>query len=446
MATPNISLRAGTYPSGTEIGVTTSDSDAVIYFTLDGSPPSPASKRYRAPIRLGPDTTANGIMRLRAIEVSPDGRSSPVAAADFERASGIVIRFRKPDTWSSAYIHYWGTVPDGLSTRWPGQPMSRDTDGWYSFELPGQTSANLVFNDAGGAQTQDLTVDTPDAWFIDGERWTVEPARFSSFVFPGGVTKALVVSMDDGPVQDRRLVELLNRHGIRGTFHLNSGRLGEPGHVSPDEVASLYAGHEVSTHSVSHPYLDSLSRAEITAEVDFDRSVLSLISGGDVRGHAYPFGAYNSEVLEVLRELGFAYARTASPTHKLRLPGDPLAWNPSCHQSAAGELVDAFLARADTELALFFIYGHSWELDAEEPANGWAYMESLAQRLGGRSDIWYATAIEVADYIQAMCAVQSSLADDSLHNPSGIDLWIRARAPVVRLSSGEAVKGFSGLV
>ncbi|WP_176722516.1 polysaccharide deacetylase family protein [Candidatus Thiosymbion oneisti] len=228
----------------------------------------------------------------------------------------------------------------------------------------------------------------------------------SNFLFPGGLGKALVLSMDDGPVQDRRLIELLGRHGVRGTFHLSSGCLGRPDHIDPEEVASLYAGHEVSTHSVSHPYLDSLSRTAIAAEVGNDRAALSQLLGRDVRGHAYPFGAHNATVIEVLGELGIAYARTADQTRDFRLPADLLAWNPSCHHSAAGELAEMFLDLPDQHPALFFIYGHSWELDSEEPTNSWAYMEALLQRLGGRSDIWYATAIEVADYVRAIRAVQ----------------------------------------
>jgi peptidoglycan/xylan/chitin deacetylase (PgdA/CDA1 family) len=431
----------GTYPSETAIFITSSGPDTEICYTLDGSPPSPGSKRYRGPILLGPDTTSNGKMCLRAVAVGPDGRSSPVAAADFERTAGISIRFRRPDAWSSAFIHYWDTEPDCLSTEWPGQPMSAREDGWYWLELPGQSSASLVFNDPGGAQTRDLRVDVPDAWFVGEDCWDIDPARFASFLFPGGVSKALVLSMDDGPVQDRRLVELLNRHGIRGTFHLNSGRLGQPGYADADEVASLYAGHEVSTHTVTHPYLDSLSPDEIVTEVDFDRAVLSRISGGEVRGHAYPFGARNRTVIEVLRRLRIAYARTASSTGRFALPSDPLAWIPSCHHSVADSLADAFFSLPDHALSLFFIFGHSWELDAAEPTNSWTYMESLLQRLGGRDDIWYGTAIEVADYIRAIRSVQPSLGEDRLHNPSRVDLWFRGARTAVRLPAGESIEG-----
>jgi peptidoglycan/xylan/chitin deacetylase (PgdA/CDA1 family) len=436
MASVAIDPSPGAYPSGTPISILCSEPDAEIFFTLDGSPPSQTSKLYRGPIHLGPDTTADGKMRLRAIAVGPNGQGSPVAAADFERAAGVSIRFRKPDAWASAFIHYWGTEPDGLSTQWPGEPMSPQGDGWYRIDLPGQSTASLVFNDHGRAQTRDLRVDIPDAWLIGEERWDIDPARFSSFLFPRGVSKALVLSMDDGPVQDRRLVEFLNRRGIRGTFHLNSGRLDQPGHIGADEVASLYAGHEVSTHSVTHPYLDSLSPDEITAEVDFDRSVLSQTSGREVRGHAYPFGAYNAAVIEVLRRLEFAYARTASPTNRFDLPSDPLVWNPTCHHSVASSLADAFLSLPDSTLSLFFIYGHSWELDAGKPTNSWAHMESLLERLGGRDDIWYATAIEVADYTRAIREARPSLAEDSLYNPTETDLWLRGAGSVVQFPAG----------
>jgi len=291
------------------------------------------------------------------------------------------------------------------------------------------------FRETDGAYDRDPSENMMDTGFSDTERRDSDPARPADFRFPGGLSKALVLSMDDGPVQDRHLIGLLNRHGVRGTFHLSSGRFGQPDSVASEEVASLYAGHEVSTHSVSHPYLGSLSRTEIAAEVGDDRTALSRLLGRDVRGHAYPFGAHNATVIEVLGKLGIAYARTADQTRDFRLPAD----HPSCHHSAAGELAEAFLALPNRSLALFFIYGHSWELDSGEPTNSWDYMKALLQRLGGRSDVWYATAIEVADYVRAMRAVQPARGGNGLYNPSGIELWLWAGQTSVRLPSGASI-------
>ena len=41
--------------------------------------------------------------------------------------------------------------------------------------------------------------------------------------FPGGKTRALTFSYDDGVSQDMRLVTLFNLYGLKGTFNLNSG-------------------------------------------------------------------------------------------------------------------------------------------------------------------------------------------------------------------------------
>ncbi|MRR36666.1 polysaccharide deacetylase, partial [bacterium] len=74
-------------------------------------------------------------------------------------------------------------------------------------------------------------------------------------LFPGGRRKALSLSYDDGTIHDRTMVSILNRYGIRATFHLNSAKLGQEGCVSAAEVRSLYSGHEIASHTMNHPNL-----------------------------------------------------------------------------------------------------------------------------------------------------------------------------------------------
>ena len=45
-------------------------------------------------------------------------------------------------------------------------------------------------------------------------------------LFPEGKNKALILSYDDGAIQDRKLVDLMNKYHLIGTFHLNSNKLG----------------------------------------------------------------------------------------------------------------------------------------------------------------------------------------------------------------------------
>lgn len=71
--------------------------------------------------------------------------------------------------------------------------------------------------------------------------------------FPGGKHKVLTMSYDDGRLEDRRLVELFNRYGIRGTFNLNGG-LPRPERIPESEWVELYKGHEVACHTYHHPH------------------------------------------------------------------------------------------------------------------------------------------------------------------------------------------------
>lgn len=47
--------------------------------------------------------------------------------------------------------------------------------------------------------------------------------------FPQGRAKALTLSYDDGVEQDIRLIEIMGKHGLKGTFNLNSGLYAEEG-------------------------------------------------------------------------------------------------------------------------------------------------------------------------------------------------------------------------
>jgi len=121
------------------------------------------------------------------------------------------------------------------------------------------------------------------------------PNRIEIPSFPGAKRIAVTTSWDDGVVEDRRVVEKFNEWGIKGTFNLNSGKLGRTGerkamvrnesaNIDASEVASLYAGHEVAIHTVTHPHLANIDPSAAALEVLEDRKALEdlvLFSWGD---------------------------------------------------------------------------------------------------------------------------------------------------------------------
>ena len=182
--------------------------------------------------------------------------------------------------------------------------------------------------------------------------------------FYQGKRHALTMSYDDGKITDRRLVELFNRYGIKGTFHLNSGRLGQEKYIRAEEVKTLYAGHEVAGHSLNHPYLERLPAEALMREIREDRKQLEKLTGKLVQGFSYPYGTWNSQVISALRCCGIAYSRTTKSTGRFDLPEDFMKWHPTCHhREALLEKADLFLERTEKSFTnmLFYVWGHSNE-------------------------------------------------------------------------------------
>lgn len=252
--------------------------------------------------------------------------------------------------------------------------------------------------------------------------------------FPGGKTKCLTMSYDDGKIFDRRLVDIFNRHGIRGTFNLNSGRFGGD-NIAPEEVKALYAGHEVASHTLTHPHLVQCPPPAVLDEVTQDRRNLEALAGYPVRGFAYPYGVYNDEVVRALKSCGIVYARTVESTHQFFLPDDFLRWKPTCHHDDhLLELGQKYLDRKDTvHLSLMYVWGHSYEFDGHD---NWQLMEDFCALMGGKADIWYATNIEIVDAVEAFRRLRFSQDNSFVYNPSAQSVWISVQGAPVEIPGG----------
>ena len=261
-------------------------------------------------------------------------------------------------------------------------------------------------------------------------------------MFPGGRQRALTLSYDDGTIHDRRLVEIMNRHGIRGTFHLNGGRLGADGgrFLSREEVAVLFQGHEVSAHSLTHPFLDALPPSQVAVEMLEDRRALEALVGYPVRGMSYPCGTYNEALRQQLPALGIEYSRTVQSTDGFDVPSDFLQWDPTCHHKSPKlmELADRFLAPGKKwRPCLFYLWGHSYEFENDK---NWELIERFSGCVGGREDVWYATNIEIVDYLNACRGLRFAFAGNAVCNPAGLEVWIDVDGTAVRVPPGQTVR------
>ncbi|NMA82332.1 MAG: polysaccharide deacetylase family protein [Epulopiscium sp.] len=253
--------------------------------------------------------------------------------------------------------------------------------------------------------------------------------------FPGGKHKVLTMSYDDGKIADRRLVEIFNHYGIKGTFHINSGLLGETDRLTEEEVVELYRGHEVSVHTVTHPTLARCFKEEIVQQIYEDRRMLESLFGYPIRGMSYPNGSYNQQILDMLPHLGIEYARTVGSSKNFEMPRNFHEWKATCHHNQ--DLID--LGKTFVELHkkqyfyMMYVWGHSYEFDND---NNWGLIEEFCKLVGKREDIWYATNIEIVDYLHVLENLRFTIERDKVINPSAMSAWLQVDGKIIKVNSG----------
>ncbi|MCM1193664.1 MAG: polysaccharide deacetylase family protein [Butyrivibrio sp.] len=262
------------------------------------------------------------------------------------------------------------------------------------------------------------------------------------FVYPKGLRKALTFSYDDGQIYDRRLAELLRSHGMKGTFHLNSGNLeqGEKGsfYVAEGELQEVYRGHEIACHGVQHRNPTTITGRQLLTELQEDREKLEKLTGEMVQGLSYAFGSYSPEVIETAKMVGIKYSRTVNGTHGFFPPADFMQWHPTCHHDdRLLELGDSFLDVAEYyELPLMYVWGHSFEFGR---SGDWSVIEAFAEKMAGKADTWYATNGEICNYISAVRRQEFSADGLTMYNPTAVSVWVSTKEGLREIKSGETV-------
>ena len=271
--------------------------------------------------------------------------------------------------------------------------------------------------------------------------------------FPEGKPKALTLSYDDDTRPNIKFCEILDKYGLKCTFNINSGLFKDDDDTSVSRTMKktealeffnkcLDNGHEVAVHSCRHPFLESLPPSMATLEVINDRIALEKMFGRIIRGMAYPQGTYDDELVNCLRACGIAYARTTYQTEKFDIPTDWLRLPSTCRHKNPRlmELAKNFAESAPRRPQLFYLWGHSYEFDDD---NNWDLIENFAKYTGGRDDVWYATNIEIYEYIDDYNRLVFSADGQTVYNPTLRTLFFNneAKTECVRsIAPGETLK------
>lgn len=243
--------------------------------------------------------------------------------------------------------------------------------------------------------------------------------------------KYFTLSFDDGLEQDKKIIQILKEHGMHGcTFNLNAGLMGKKqvmGRISEygfmekedlsllekktrfvhyvpdyripaDEIAQVYEGFEVASHAYLHQNLKKLSEAELDECIQKDTEALKKLTGKEIVGFAYPFGAVSDKAVAVLKKHGIRYARTTMSSKGFELPQDPYRLAATCWigQKETFEFVQRFIESKPTEKdQMLYIWGHGYEFDFGTDRNNWDNLKRLCDMIAGADDILNCTNGEI---------------------------------------------------
>ena len=265
--------------------------------------------------------------------------------------------------------------------------------------------------------------------------------------FPNWKAKAVTLSYDDAVVFDERLIAVMQKYGLRGTFNVNGGQMDGTHYRRMDEAraVNLYrnANMEVAMHGFDHAFLHGSTGADIIKEYYEDKVKLEETFGTVMRGGAYAYGVYNDEIVNVLKTLGVDYFRTTESTERFDIPTDWLRLKPTCKHTAKNlfALLDTFLTSApdkhyNAKPLLFYLWGHSYEFEDD---NNWEVIEKFGEKVAEYDDIWHATNAEIYDYVKAYESLIFSAKGDKIINPSATDVYLFCDRKQVLVPAGKTV-------
>ncbi len=164
---------------------------------------------------------------------------------------------------------------------------------------------------------------------------------------PGPVT--VTIGFDDGYADQYLARAILAAHGMQATFYVNTGVVGDSVHLTWTDLTNLYAdGNEIGGHGLTHANLKNLKGTALRGEICTDR--INLFDHGfQPVSFAYPFGNYNSNTIQALKDCGYNSGRTVSLGPDSLPPHNPYAtWAmPSVKNSTSVATIEGWITQAE---------------------------------------------------------------------------------------------------
>ena len=141
-------------------------------------------------------------------------------------------------------------------------------------------------------------------WLVNNGYTSITLPQMYDYLFEGGdlPKKPVMLTFDDGWAGQYAAAQELNARGLTGVFFIIAGYA----ELSDAQIRQIAAwGHEIESHTMSHPYLTKLADAQLAYEVNQSKRSLEARFGGPIQFLAYPDGDYNGRVMDAVAAAGY---------------------------------------------------------------------------------------------------------------------------------------------
>jgi len=124
--------------------------------------------------------------------------------------------------------------------------------------------------------------------------------------------RALIITFDDGwRNQYENAFPVLKKYNFRATFFVVVDYIGGSKFMNREELKELInRGMEIGSHTMNHPNLRGFSESELKNEIQNSKIILERMLGQEIKVLAYPYGAFDCQVIRIVRESNYLAARS----------------------------------------------------------------------------------------------------------------------------------------
>ncbi len=134
------------------------------------------------------------------------------------------------------------------------------------------------------------------------------------------VGRTVAITFDDGFLNNYfHAFPVLKEYGMPSTIFIITDRIGGDNYVTWDQIREMAKnGVNIGSHTKSHRPLIELSEAEAREEIIGSKRTLEDALGMRIKAFSYPLGAFNDEIIDIVKRAGYSSACATNPPAKYK--------------------------------------------------------------------------------------------------------------------------------